>query len=281
MSLDQDRFRELAAQVENLRPQLDEGIREVTVARQQYFGEDCSPEAKQRLEEAEKRAALLCAEYAKIIEQMQRAADLPDDLIELIEAERQAGDSEPRVARRALTQEEVEPTHDYEELPKALDAIYKKIDTNWLKNEKKKSWRLERSFLESPFSLVKGVRLESEYRPIHRFAQALLVSEDFLEGHQHYDFFAAALLVPQITILGTSLDLLKAVEGDVSGRLASLWKLPSANTDSAVFELLVGVACAQRGRKLEFLTAGSRRTPEMRVRDWVVPTVIECKRKRP
>ena len=46
-----------------------------------------------------------------------------------------------------------------------------------------------------------------------------------------------------------------------------------------MFELLVA-ACTERGRKLEFLTTGQGKTPDLRVHDYPFPTVIECKRQR-
>jgi hypothetical protein len=93
---------------------------------------------------------------------------------------------------------------------------------------------------------VNGTRIESALSPVHRFAHALLVSQDYLDGREDYDFHAGSLLVPQTAQLGTSLEIFTTqVAGDVSGRIASLSTGPSSNVDSTIYELLVGAACQQ------------------------------------
>lgn len=132
-----------------------------------------------------------------------------------------------------------------------------------------------------PLSIIRGFRKESEYPSIHRFAQSIFNSEDFLNTSVDYDFFAGALLAPQITALGKRIYLLKEVKGEIEERINSLWRGPSDSADSTIFELLVAASCVKHGRKMEFLTATAEKTPDLRVHDYYFPTVVECKRKDP
>ncbi|MDR4468334.1 MAG: hypothetical protein MRJ68_08550 [Nitrospira sp.] len=168
-------------------------------------------------------------------------------------------------------------------LPMALEKLLSIVSPRWLDEERKKSYRLEGDHITKPFSLISGMRSESVQRPIHRFAQGLLVSQDYIEGREDYDFYAGALLAPQTAQLGTVLDVLTdQVQGDVRQRIASLSTGESDLVDSTIFELLVAAACSLNGRKIEMLSHDQQKTPDIRVTDHVMPmpTVIECKRRR-
>jgi hypothetical protein len=153
------------------------------------------------------------------------------------------------------------------------------VDPKWLRADFGSQHRLSQMWNGEALSIVKGVRPESEVPAIHRFLQALRVCQDFLDANPYYDHFAGALLVPQIAALGTHLGNINQVGGDTRSRIQGLWKLASNQSDSAVFELLVATACAERGRQVEFLEPDGDKTPDLRCHD-PFPMVIECKRKR-
>jgi hypothetical protein len=138
--------------------------------------------------------------------------------------------------------------------------------------------RLSEIVTGQPLSLVKGLRRQSEFPEIHRFQQALRVAADYVNEHPAYDHFAAALLVPQLTHLGSKLPVLSTVRG-VAERIEALWKGPGPGSDAVVYELVVAAACAERGRNIEFMKPTSDKSPDLRCHD-PYPLVIECKRKR-
>lgn len=188
------------------------------------------------------------------------------------------------VSIRNYTPNAVKTTARIEEfLPRALEKLLNIVSPEWLRGESRKAYRLDADYTAKPFSLISGMRRESLMSPINRFAQALLVSEDFLENREDYDFHAGALLVPQTAQLGSALEIItEEVQGDVAERVASLSTGKSELVDSTIFELLVAAACIRNGRKIEMLSPGVSKTPDMRVTDAILhmPTVIECKRRR-
>lgn len=168
-------------------------------------------------------------------------------------------------------------------LPDVLNRLLSLAPSAWLNAERQKPYRLDKSYLSEPLSIVSGARVESVLSPVHRFAQALLVSQDFLSEREDYDFHAGALLVPQTTQLGASFEILTTqVCGNVDERIASLSTGPSSNVDSTIYELLVSAACQKYGRQVEMLRPGQTKTPDIRVIDEAMPmpTVVECKRRQ-
>jgi len=149
-----------------------------------------------------------------------------------------------------------------------------------IKRLQTKQYQLDATFLNEPLSVVRGVRVENELSGIHRFAQGLLVAEDFIDGNQNYDFWSGSLLIPQVCSLGVKFPALKEVTGEVDERISSLWEKNSQFTDSTIFELLVAASCTLFGRKMEFLSSAESKTPDLRVHDYRIPLVIECKRKQ-
>ena len=115
---------------------------------------------------------------------------------------------------------------------------------------------------------------------IHRYAQALLVAVDFINNYEGYDFHTGSLLIPQITRLGALKNALKDVKGDVRKRQSKLHQGNSAMVDSTIFELLVAGSFSEMGRKVEMLDPTNERTPDFRIIDNPIPTVVECKRRR-
>ena len=97
----------------------------------------------------------------------------------------------------------------------------RRLRKRWLRAEGEKGYRVEPSLLREPLVLIRGNRVESELKPIHRFAQSLLVTRDFVRGELAFDWFAGALLVPQIVALGNSIEALSEVSGEVDERLSA------------------------------------------------------------
>ena len=164
-------------------------------------------------------------------------------------------------------------------LAKALEELRPDVPTEWLQVGQENRRLLDDRYLKESLSLVAGCRLKSEIQPIHRFAQALLAAEDFLSGRQGYDFHAGGLLLPELARLGNLLPALASVPGHEE-RLEFLYKGPSESYHSTMHELLVAGSCASNGVDLEFLPRSSEKTPDIRLRDLGVPTVVECKRKQ-
>src|SRR5205807_2654107 len=83
-----------------------------------------------------------------------------------------------------------------------------------------------------------------------------------------------------IAILGSALEALRDVRGDVGTRSESLHKGHTDLVDSTIYELLVAAASVRRGRSVELLEASkNQKSPDIRLHDMGVPFVIECKRR--
>jgi len=224
-------------------------------------------------------------ELSRIDAQMLEVSGIPLEVIEAFEAEEIGGDEIDRLPRDSVVAEKIEPTAMLNDLAvAALDRLLPLVNTEWLRAQAEKGYQVEASLLSEPLILVRGNRVESELKPIHRFAQGLLVTDDFVREEPAFDWFAGALLVPQIVALGNSIEALSEVSGEVDERLSALWRYPSDGTDATVYELLVAAACARYGRSMEFVTAGKSahgdKTPDLRVHGYPFPVVVECKRRQ-
>ena len=214
----------------------------VAAARRRYFASR-NAEDRRLLEEIERRVGILHARYSEIATELQESSGIPEEVFAAMEREPAAGDPEPRIQRRDLTKESVATTDDIGDvLADSVDNLRRIIDVDWLEEFSGSRHKLRPEDLERPLSLVRGLRPESEFPPVHRFAQAILVAQDYLDTDLGYDHFAGALLVPQIASLGSKLDLLDAVGGEVEKRIRSLWCGPGQETDATVLELLVAAS---------------------------------------
>ena len=200
----------------------------ISDARAAYFGGDKSDQARGRLESLEEEASFVHQEFALTVSEAQTLAGIPEELLRTIELADVAPDTVHRVARNTLTEDNV-PSSEWVEdtLPLALERILAVVDHAWLREQRKIPFHLDRELLETPISLVRGVRVESEHPAIHRFAQAISVCEDFLNNRDETDIFAAALLVPQMAALGIRLPYLDNTTGQTLERIEGLWKGPS------------------------------------------------------
>jgi hypothetical protein len=269
------------ADIDGVNEQIKHLLPELLAARKAYCRDPS--EAKQKeLEAVEERAELLRRDFGQKLAELQQLAGLSDEFLEGVERQRREAryDNRLRLKRHEFTSDNVASDRSIDELlPVALDRILSCVDQRFLAAEVGAEHRLSQMWTGESLSLVKGVRPESETPTIHRFLQAVRVSQDFLEGNPYYDHFAGALLVPQMAALGGGLEDIAEVGGDTDGRIRNLWTLPSSQSDSVAFELLVATACATTGLKVEFLPADAEKSPDLRCHD-PIPMVIECKRKR-
>lgn len=256
--------------------------REIATARKAYFQGESTDQARSHLEALENEAEKLSNEHALLVAKAQQIVGLTDEMLEALEEERfEDGDNEVRLERQTLAGEKFSTTELIEDaLPQALEYIYDFVDKDWLKEQRELFRKNRKSYFESPLSLVKGVRIESEFPSFHRLAQTIFVCEDHLNSERNIDIFASALLVPQTACLGSHFSLLKEVGGETEERIRSLWRGVTEEVDSTVFELLVASSCAALGRKIEFLKPDHKKSPDLRVHDYPFPLVVECKRKR-
>lgn len=272
---------EIISQHEKVEAELNTLTSEVARLRKRAFAPDASGEDKQNLKEVEEKARQHLKELKSLTSQLQELLGIPEEMLEAIEKNEINAGADENYDRVSLSSKNIETTFSIDgALPDALDEIKKIVDKKWLEQERTKKYRLEREFLKNPLSIVRGVRLESERSPIHRFAQAILVSEDYIAAHPECDFFAGALLIHQLVSMAIKLPALSEVTGNVQERLDALWKSSSEISDATIYELLVASSCAAKGRKIELLKATQEKTPEMRVHDYAFPMVIECKRKQ-
>ena len=276
MTEDLERINKELSELQSLAQQ---GIEEFSTAvKRAYASGSASEKDRQHLRDlaAEK------LEVSKRIEELleQGTAILPPGLLEeVLGGDEKESEKENRLRREDLTARALPSDADIDDyLPNALDSLLQIVDPAWLETEAAKPYRLDGEYRKSTFSLVGGRRADNPQ--IHRFAHALLVAKDFLEDPESYDFHMGALYVPELTALGTALPLLDEVKGDTNQRIADLAGGPSEGVESTIYELLVACGCVRQGREIEFIPAGQDKSPDIRLHDFVVPTVIECKRKQ-
>lgn len=275
---DKDLFRSLRSEADEVSDKLQRLVPVIADARRAYF-KSRDEQTRDVLEESEKLGTALNARLAEIVGRMQGALGLSDKDLDALEQRGRSGDRVPRERRDQLTVEKVESSGTIQTL---LDLSFEKLLSMVGSHRLKEYSALPAPRLigvaDVPLSLVRGIRPESEYPSIHRFAQAILVTRDCLEENPLYDHFAGAMLVPQIAQLAERLEVLRDIPG-ASKRVKSLWRRASGEVDSTIFELLVGAACDSKGRSVEFLDVTSSKTPDLMCHD-PYPLAIECKRKR-
>jgi hypothetical protein len=112
-----------------------------------------------------------------------------------------------------------------------------------------------------------------------RLAHMILLAQDHLAQRPDFDFMEGALLVPELAMLGRSLTEIQSLGAEATKKLRSLSGLDDDMVASTIYELLVGAAAVRKGRELQMLEPESTKTPDFRVMNSPVPTVIECKRR--
>lgn len=182
--------------------------------------------------------------------------------------------------REELCHAEVRPTAFIEDLlPKALTALLAKVDEKWLSSERLRHVRFGEKYLTEPISFVGTTRIEPKFCECHYYARALLTAQDFLNGRSDYDFRFGTLVIPQLAKLGQVLPFVATSVANADRKISSLYRGPSDEVASTMYEIMVAAASAKRGRQMQFEKTGHQKTPDLRVLD-MEGVVVECKRKK-
>lgn len=271
----------ILAQATEIRRSLKPLFSRVSELRRRVSENPSSKEAKAELAAAESEASAASEALGEATRRVIEALGLSEEDIDLLSDRSDPGDEVDRRPRLSVAAGEIEPTGRVDDHISATYEVLKSVaPADWLRTEWDHGHRLADRFRSTPLSLIRGSRIESEVRPIHRYAQLLGVVDDFRQNRADYDFFAGATLVPQAVALALKIDHLREIQGDINDRLSALWRLPTDTVESTIYELVVGATCVERGRELESLPAGQAKTPDFRVHDYSFPAVIECKRKQ-
>lgn len=181
--------------------------------------------------------------------------------------------------------QQVPTTHRLEEVAAySYERLMSLVDHEWLRGQAALQYRQDYGSEPSDcrLHLVGRQRLlpaEASARP-QRFAQMLLVCNDFLRGRHDLDLFDGPLLISETASLGVSLDEIQRLGPEAARKLKELSVIPNRDVASTVYELLVGAACVREGREAEMLPAShQQKTPDFRIHDLPVPVVVECKRR--
>jgi hypothetical protein len=257
---------------------LDAQLRELTAERARKVKEFVRTQAPERLEpvlQVERQIQSLHAQMAAELARVQREHGITDEILSALE-EAETPTSDEKYLRREV--ESTSSTGHFEDgisdALRALDAFAPKA---WLEREAQKLFRLGTSY--QPIHIVAGTRLVSHERP-QRFARMLLVARDFLADRADLDFFDASVLLPEVFSLGSKLDAARRLGPEATRRLEQLHQMPDDMVASSVYELLVGIAAVERGHDVEMLAPSkSEKTPDLRLTNFAVPAVIECKRR--
>ena len=184
--------------------------------------------------------------------------------------------------RKDLTTRTVPQSLDIDEiLPSALENLLSQVSASWLAHQHSLVNDEQRRAVLQPLLLCGRERWPMGLPALHRFANYLVVAGDHIRKEPLLDTYTAARAIPQICSLGLSLEILKEVKG-ADYKLRDLCRAPSAETESRIFELLVAAAFARMGHDVAFIKeTAQNKTPDLRLNDSPVPTVIECKRRQP
>jgi hypothetical protein len=109
----------------------------------------------------------------------------------------------------------------------------------------------------------------------------LLVTQDHLMKRWDVDYFAAAMFVPEVALLGNSVDEIRALGPEAERKHASLPSMTDDNVSATVYELLVGAAGVRKGLSLAMVPENSsRKVPDYQITGLgPFRGAIECKRR--
>ncbi len=203
------------------------------------------------------------------------------DVDRVLESEAPADDDFMRLDKQDAVA--IAPTAWFEEsLPLALERLLRDVDPSWLEAEAKKPFRLSVAEGYSTVSVIGARRIaqSNDANPPQRFARALLLCRDHLEKHPDLDFWELPILASEVAMLGMYLDALPDLGIQAMKKYRRLPHMPDELVASTVYELMVGLSGVKSGLDLQMLEEGVAKTPEYRVLNFRVPTVIECKRKK-
>jgi len=251
-------------------------------ARRRYFASKRTDADRLQLDAVEAEVSAAHERFSDAVKALEDASGIRPEILDQLSSKPEAKQGPDRVPRANLRQELIASTADIDDLlPNALEVVRRLLPSAWADAEPRQPSRLDALTCPGSFlSLTKGLRPESESPLTHRFRQHLQVSQDYRDGYLAYDHFAGATVVPSLVQLGLQLDGgLQHVGGDVNERLERLWRGASIDVDATLLELFTASGCARSGRNVEFITATSAKSPDLRCHD-PFPMVIECKRQR-
>ncbi|MGO7018402.1 hypothetical protein [Rhizobium leguminosarum] len=275
-----EEFQALLKEVEAAKAELDGIIVKLVDARRKFHANP-SEQTEVALDKVQERASRLQSEYSRLIALLPAASGLsPEEFERISQPAEPVHRNDDHLDRANLTADRISPSayvDDY--LADALERVMYLLPGGWLEEEPKEPARVDSlSGPDAFLSLTKGVRRESESPAIHRLRQTIYVARDYLNGELFYDHFAGALLVPTLTKFALQGHNLRDVGGERDERLDHLWRGPSGQVDATFFELLTAAACAEKGRRVDFLPATHEKSPDLRCHD-PIPLLIECKRQ--
>jgi hypothetical protein len=216
---------------------------------------------------------------------LQRAHGISEAELRAIEHEYEAARLPVYDDRYWRVQVEETPPSEYldDAAPRGLKELLRLVDPSWLAEQAEKPYRLGDSYREQPLHLVSGVRagVNADAGGPQRFARMLLVCLDHLARLPELDFFAAATFVPEIAVLGNSLNEVRALGSNAEEKLAQLPRMSDEKVSSTIYEMLVGAACVRRGLGVTMVPEhGAGKAPDFKVSGiGPIPGAIECKRR--
>lgn len=155
--------------------------------------------------------------------------------------------------RKDLTSQTVPQTHDMDDmLPSAMESLLSVVPASWWSHQQSLVSEEQRKAVLHPLLLCGRERWPMGLPALHKFANYLVVANDHLRKEPFLDTYTAARAIPQICSLGLALEALKEVKG-ADSRMRKLWRGPSRETDSTIFELLVAAAFARMGHDVAFI----------------------------
>lgn len=216
---------------------------------------------------------------------LQRALGILEREIRAMERAREEQLIPPSDDRYWRTQVEQTPATEWLDdfVESGFRKLISRVDPAWLNAEAQKPYRLGSAYLANPLHLVNGVRvgMNQDSSAPQRFARMLLVCQDHLLKQWDLDFFSAATFVPEIGVLGNSLDEIAALGPEAERKLSHLPEMAGDQVSATIYELLVGAACIRHGLELTMVPEDrSRKVPDYQITgSGAFTEAIECKRR--
>jgi hypothetical protein len=182
-----------------------------------------------------------------------------------------------RLLKKQLRPELISPTALLERsLEVNLSNLLRLFPDGWMNRQMKIAHTEMQERRGGPLLLVGNTRVRT-FEKTHPLAYSIALAERLLSKKYDYDVYDASWWIPKIAALCDRLDGIRAVKNGVA-KLRQLHKSPADEFESRVYELLVAGKAAELGREVEFLSpVKSSKTPDLRIHDFPVPVVIECK----
>ncbi len=171
------RFRELVAEANQLQGEIRLLFPMLAEARRKYMRSKNDAD-RCEMKRIQNIATELSERHSALGEEMRRASGLPEDMLAEIDKPDFPGEEENRLLRKDLVEHRVAVTSLVEtHLAEALDNVVRLLPRGWLENEVNIPHRIDGLIGgDECLSLVKGLRPESEFPPLHRLRQMIRVA---------------------------------------------------------------------------------------------------------